>query len=57
MPWGVVSNPTPGGEYVEWQVAGRSVAGATGMGDNFPPSVPPHWLTYLGTDDGEARDA
>jgi uncharacterized protein len=53
--WGVKSNPMPGGgEYVEWQVAGRSVGGAQAMGSMYPPQVPPHWLVYfsvLNTDD------
>ncbi|MBV9356395.1 MAG: VOC family protein [Chloroflexi bacterium] len=55
FPWGVVSNPMPHGrEYVEWQVDGRSVAGATGMGDDYPPTVPPHWLTYFAVADADA---
>jgi predicted enzyme related to lactoylglutathione lyase len=46
--WGVKSNPMPdGGEYVEWQVGGRSIAGATAMGSMYPPNVPPHWLVYF----------
>src|SRR5207248_1260748 len=46
--WGVKSNPMPdGGEYVEWQVNGRSIAGATGMGSMYPPQVPSHWLVYF----------
>jgi predicted enzyme related to lactoylglutathione lyase len=46
--WGVKSNKMPdGSEYVEWQVAGRSVGGGTGMGSMYPPQVPPHWLVYF----------
>jgi uncharacterized protein len=57
--WGIKSNPMPGGgEYVEWQVGGRSVAGAMQMGDMYPPQVPPHWLVYFAvrnTDDTVKR--
>ena len=46
--WSAKSNAMPGGgEYVEWQVNGRSVAGAQTMGSNYPPQVPPHWLVYF----------
>jgi uncharacterized protein len=53
--WGIKSNPMPqGGEYVEWQVEGRSVAGAMAMGDHYPPQVPPHWLVYFAVADTDA---
>jgi predicted enzyme related to lactoylglutathione lyase len=53
--WGVKSNPMPqGGEYVEWQNEGRSVAGAMAMGDQIPPQVPPHWLVYFAVADTDA---
>ena len=46
--WGIHSNPMPeGGEYVEWQVNGRSVAGGMSMGPMYPANVPPHWLVYF----------
>jgi predicted enzyme related to lactoylglutathione lyase len=46
--YGIKSNPMPdGGEYVEWQVNGRSVGGGMSMGSNFPAQVPPHWLVYF----------
>ena len=46
--YGVKSNPMPdGGEYVEWQINGRSVGGAQAMRDMYPPSVPAHWLVYF----------
>lgn len=45
--WGVKSNPMPqGGEYVEWQIGGQPVGGATGM-EGMPAQVPPHWLVYF----------
>jgi uncharacterized protein len=53
--WGVHSNPMPqGGEYVEWQTDGRSVAGAQAMGPQFPANVPPHWLVYFAVNDTDA---
>ena len=46
--WGAKSNKMPdGGEYVEFQVGGRSIAGGTAMGSMYPPQVPPHWLVYF----------
>jgi uncharacterized protein len=53
--WGVRANPMPqGGEYVEWQVDGRSVAGAQPMGSQYPSQVPPHWLVYFAVADCDA---
>ena len=46
--WVPKSNPMPGGgEYVEWELNGRSIAGGQQMGSNFPPGVPSHWLVYF----------
>ena len=46
--WTTKSNPMPGGgEYVEWQLGGRSIGGGQAMGANFPAQVPPHWLVYF----------
>jgi predicted enzyme related to lactoylglutathione lyase len=45
--WTIKSNPGPQGEYVEWQVDGRSVAGGMAMGSMYPPQVPSHWLVYF----------
>jgi predicted enzyme related to lactoylglutathione lyase len=46
--WGVKSNPMPGGgEYIEWQLNGKSIGGGQAMGSRFPPQVPPHWLVYF----------
>ena len=39
------------GDYTEWKVSGRSIAGAMPMGDRYPPQVPPHWLVYFTVDD------
>ncbi|HTE86099.1 MAG TPA: VOC family protein [Dehalococcoidia bacterium] len=53
--WGVQSSTMPQiGEYVEWQVDGRTVAGALAMGDQFPAEAPPHWLVYFAVADTDA---
>jgi predicted enzyme related to lactoylglutathione lyase len=53
--WGVQANAMPeGGEYVEWQVNGRVVAGGTGMGSDVPPEVPSYWLVYFAVADCDA---
>jgi predicted enzyme related to lactoylglutathione lyase len=43
-----------GGEYVEWQVDGRTVAGATTMGSDVPRQVPSYWLVYFAVADCDA---
>ncbi|MBV9899026.1 MAG: VOC family protein [Chloroflexi bacterium] len=46
--YGLHANAMPGGgEYVELQVNGRSVAGAQDMSSMQPAQVPPHWLVYF----------
>jgi len=45
--WGLLVHEMPDGEYVEWQVAGRSVGGGMVMSSMYPASVPPHWLVYF----------
>ena len=52
--WGVQANEMPGmGQYVEWQVNGRSIAG--GMAMNMEPeSVPTYWLVYFTVADTDA---
>ena len=46
--WTPKSNPMPGGgEYVEWQLNDRSIAGGQQLGPNFPPGVPSHWMVYF----------
>ena len=53
--WGVQANPMPeGGEYVEWQVNGRSIAGATNMQPGVPAEVPSYWLVYFAVADCDA---
>lgn len=43
-----------GPPYTILQVDGRGVGGIQEMGDNFPPEVPSHWLTYFAVDDTDA---
>src|SRR5260370_12999959 len=45
FPWAVKTNAIPGGgEYTEFQINGRSIAGGMPKGKEMPPIVPPHWL-------------
>jgi predicted enzyme related to lactoylglutathione lyase len=56
--WGVNSNSMPdGGEYIEWQVGGKSVAGGAPMRDNVPAQVPSFWLVYFAVSDTDATVA
>jgi len=48
FPWTTKSSPMPdGGEYVEWQIDGKSVGGGMAMNAQIPAQVPPHWLVYF----------
>jgi uncharacterized protein len=48
FPWSAKSNDMGGGQtYTEWQIDGRSIAGAMTMGSMYPAQVPPHWLVYF----------
>jgi uncharacterized protein len=50
--WTTKRSPVPGGpEYIEFQVDGTSVAGATEMNPTAAPSMPNHWLVYFSVDD------
>jgi predicted enzyme related to lactoylglutathione lyase len=50
--WTAKRSPVPGGpEYIEFQVDGTSVAGATEMNPMVAPNVPNHWLVYFNADD------
>jgi uncharacterized protein len=56
--WGVQSNAMPqGGEYIEWQVGGKSVAGGTPMNEHMPPQVPSFWLVYFAVANADATVA
>jgi predicted enzyme related to lactoylglutathione lyase len=43
--------------YTEWHLDGRTIGGMMGMGDMFPPQVPPHWLPYFAVADCAATAA
>jgi predicted enzyme related to lactoylglutathione lyase len=46
--FGIKENDMPGGgKYVEWQINGRSIAGAMNMESQMPPNVPSYWLVYF----------
>ena len=48
FPWTAKASPMPdGSQYTEWQIDGRSIAGAMTMGTMYPPNVPAHWLVYF----------
>lgn len=50
--WTTKRTPVPGGpEYIEFQLDGTSVAGATEMNPTAAPSVPNHWLVYFDVED------
>jgi len=58
FPWTAKSNPMPEGEYIEWQIDGRSIGGGMVMNPQIPAQVPPHWLVYFAvanTDDTVKR--
>jgi uncharacterized protein len=59
FPWTAKVNEMPqGGQYIEWQVNGRSIAGGLTMGSQYPANVPAHWLVYFtveNTDDTVKR--
>jgi predicted enzyme related to lactoylglutathione lyase len=40
-----------GGDYTEWRLDGRLVAGMVEMGDRFPPEALPQWVTYFAVED------
>jgi uncharacterized protein len=55
--YGIHANPMPdGGEYVEWQINGRSVAGGQAM-TMQPAEVPSHWLVYFAVTNTDATVA
>jgi hypothetical protein len=52
--WGSETNTFGPGTYTEWKVGDRTVGGMMEMGENMPPSVPPHWLVYFAVADCDA---
>lgn len=56
--WGIKSDQVPEhGEYVEWQIGDRSVAGALTMPSQIPAQVPSFWLVYFAVADTDASVA
>lgn len=59
FPWGVKTNDMPGGgQYTEWQIDGKSIAGGMNMAPGVPASMPSYWLVYFSvanTDDTVKR--
>src|SRR5688500_6388311 len=50
--WTTKRSPVPGGpEYIEFQVDGTSVAGATELSPTAAPGTPSHWMVYFDVDD------
>lgn len=54
--WGV-KETNDGMPYTEWQLDGRSVAGAMAMPEMVPAEVPSYWLAYFKTADLDAAVA
>ena len=44
----------PTGEYTEWQVSGRSIAGMMQKPPMIPAEVPPFWSVYFTVTDTDA---
>jgi uncharacterized protein len=56
--WGVKVNEIPGhGEYIEWQIEGKSIAGGMSIEGMLPPEIPPYWLVYFCVADTDATVA
>ncbi|MBA3655150.1 MAG: VOC family protein [Actinobacteria bacterium] len=51
--WGEKTN----GGYTEWQLGGRSIAGAMAKPAEMPSEVPPFWGVYFAVDDTDAAVA
>ncbi len=52
--WNANTADFGGMTYTELKVGDDTIAGMLEMGDNFPPEVPPHWLTYFSVADTDA---
>jgi predicted enzyme related to lactoylglutathione lyase len=52
--WALKSSDSPDFPYTEFQVDGRSIAGATEMSAMAPAEMPNYWLVYFGVDDVDA---
>jgi predicted enzyme related to lactoylglutathione lyase len=54
---GATSTMEGGMVYTMWTLRGEMVGGMLEMGDEFPATVPPHWLAYFGVEDADAAAA
>lgn len=52
--WGTKDGSAGAGDYTEFLVGGRSVAGMMAMAPDMPAEVPAHWLVYFAVDDCDA---
>lgn len=54
--WSTMTNPMGEGQppYIEFQIGGRSVAGAWEMNPSVPAEVPSYWQVYFAVDDVHA---
>ena len=55
--WALHASDSPDMPYTEFQVDGRSIAGATEMSPMAPAEMPNYWLVYFGVDDVDASTA
>jgi uncharacterized protein len=55
--WDPHTSDSPEMPYTEFQVDGRSLAGATEMSSLAPAAMPNYWLVYFGVDDVDATTA
>jgi hypothetical protein len=55
--WTLHPSDSPDMPYTEFQIDGRSIAGATEMSPMAPPEMPNYWLVYFGVDDVDASTA
>lgn len=52
--WAAETQQAPGGDYTTFKLGDGPVAGMMAMGENYPPGVPPNWLTYFAVADCDA---
>jgi uncharacterized protein len=52
--WGVKDNAMGAMTYTEWQLDGKSIAGAMTMMPGAPETVPSNWVVYFAVDDTDA---
>jgi len=55
--WALHTSDSPEMPYTEFQLDGRSIAGATEMSPMAPAEMPNYWLVYFGVEDVDASTA